>query len=79
MFERESKREKILEARNRELRLKLKTKSAQALTTESGTEIKEKEPSVQMLSDPLVMQAEEDFFQVIHYELYGPDPEPEGN
>ncbi|XP_022901460.1 dynein intermediate chain 3, ciliary-like [Onthophagus taurus] len=60
MFERETKREKILEGRNRELRLKLKAKA------EKGDEI-EKEPSWSPLIfvDHHVMEAEADFLNTI--------------
>lgn len=40
MFEREAKREKILEARHRELRLKEKTQSQIALKPNDQTEIR---------------------------------------
>lgn len=41
MFERESKREKILEAKNRELRLKLKIRSSQLIRETPGEEVKD--------------------------------------
>lgn len=79
MFERESKREKILEARNRELRLKMKTKSAQQLGAESEAELKEKEASqISFGSDPEVVAAEAEFFRVIDVELKGFDPNAKG-
>ncbi|KAF5286702.1 hypothetical protein FQA39_LY16185 [Lamprigera yunnana] len=70
MFERESKREKILEARNRELRLKLKTKSATAIPTGSAQHLdKGAKPSQLSLgTDPAVKAAEEEFFQIIENE-----------
>ena len=63
VFERETRREKILEARNRELRLKLKTKSGTALE-----EVKEKELSEVTFVDPLVEAAEKEFFDIIKRE-----------
>ncbi|KAK4872810.1 hypothetical protein RN001_014839 [Aquatica leii] len=75
MFEREAKREKILEARNREIRLKMKTKSAQALAAESAVEIEKTEVSQDgLLSDPNVIQAEEEFFEIVACELRGQKP-----
>lgn len=82
MFERESRREKILEARNRELRLKMKTKSAQQVVTESEMELMEKdrkEGSATLFMDTHVVAAEKEFFNVIDTELKGPQPEVEGN
>ncbi|KAF5294468.1 hypothetical protein FQR65_LT01594 [Abscondita terminalis] len=74
MFEREAKREKILEARNREIRLKQKTKSAQGLPTESTTAIDKDEKEDALNSDPLVIAAEEEFFEIVDAELKGIKP-----
>lgn len=79
MFERESKREKILEARNREIRLKLKVRSAvltpgpeeTAAEDEEGQELE----SVDSFIDNNVKQAESDFHAVIAAELAEPLPE----
>ncbi|GJQ68712.1 hypothetical protein Trydic_g17247 [Trypoxylus dichotomus] len=82
MFERETRREKILEARNRELRLKHRVRSGTALD-----EQKEKEPSEVVFADSYVISAETEFFQIIkeatkstaeeeeHH--LGPEPEPD--
>lgn len=81
MFERESRREKILEARNREIRLKMKAKSAQQLATESEMEITRKK-KVDLCStgmDPQVEAAEADFFHVIDLEMKGTEPEVVGS
>lgn len=79
MFEREAKREKILEARNREIRLKQRLMSDVGV---EGDEMKEaievfsKAVSTQFFEDPTVIQAEQEFFHVIDYETKGPEPEP---
>lgn len=73
MFERENRREKILEARNRELRLKLKTKSAGMLTDgmleqQSGTSaitIKQSTMNTTNFYDNIVKLAEEEFSKTI--------------
>ncbi|KAB0792213.1 hypothetical protein PPYR_14172 [Photinus pyralis] len=66
MFEREAKREKILEARNREIKLKQKTKSATLVGSESQAHV---ETSIvaddDFESDPNVQTAEDDFYYVI--------------
>lgn len=78
MFEREAKREKILEARNREIRLKQRLMSDLGA---EGEEAKEamggelaKAASAKFFEDPMVIQAEQEFFQVIDYETKGPEP-----
>lgn len=63
MLDREGRREKILEARNREIRLRQRTKIAD----NSHRDILEREtlnkPS--LISDPAVQNAEKEFFTVI--------------
>ncbi|XP_028935447.1 dynein intermediate chain 2, axonemal [Ornithorhynchus anatinus] len=62
MFERETRREKILEARHREMRLKEREKS------ESKEEaVKEEEP--EQNTEELIAKAEEEFFDIIEKEL----------
>ncbi|XP_038613256.1 dynein intermediate chain 2, axonemal [Tachyglossus aculeatus] len=62
MFERETRREKILEARHREMRLKEREKS------ESKDEpVKEEEP--EQNTEELIAKAEEEFFDIIKTEL----------
>lgn len=71
MFERENRREKILEARNRELRLKLKTKSA--ILTEPmsehqsslNTALSHSTMNILNFYDNIVKTAEEDFSRTI--------------
>ena len=80
MFERESKREKILEARNREIRLKLKARSGVALVEEPTQEAAEgeEEPGeeipVDAFFDSSVKQAEAEFYLCIEAET-APPPE----
>ncbi|XP_044269333.1 dynein intermediate chain 3, ciliary [Tribolium madens] len=74
MFERESKREKILEARNREIRLKLKARSAQNVP-EEGLEEEGKPSAVDLFMDSSVVQAESDFYGVVEAEMADPVPE----
>ncbi|ELK12403.1 Dynein intermediate chain 2, axonemal [Pteropus alecto] len=62
IFERETRREKILEAKHREMRLKEKGR-----TEGKDDELKEEEPAVDL--EGLVRKAEEDFFNVIFSEL----------
>jgi dynein intermediate chain 2 len=63
MLERESRREKILEARNREIRLRQRTKIAEI----SHKDISDKEtsckPSIMLVA--AVKNAEKDFFSVV--------------
>ncbi|KAK5640046.1 hypothetical protein RI129_010857 [Pyrocoelia pectoralis] len=67
MFERESRREKILEARNREIRLKMKTKSTQVIGTESLENINNFEPfTASLTKDPGVVASENDFFNIVN-------------
>lgn len=62
IFERETRREKILEARHREMRLKEKSK-----TEARDDEPREEVPSMNL--EELVTKAEEEFFNVIFTEL----------
>lgn len=63
MFERETKREKILEARQREIRLKERSRSEQSREEEGGREEGEESP------DQLIARAENNFFSVVETEL----------
>ncbi|KAB0792517.1 hypothetical protein PPYR_14476 [Photinus pyralis] len=66
MFERENKREKILEARNREIRLKMKTKSTQVIGVESVCHLDNLQPfAVNIAKDPGVRTTEDEFFNTI--------------
>ncbi|XP_039646997.1 dynein intermediate chain 2, axonemal isoform X1 [Perca fluviatilis] len=58
MFERETKREKVLEARQREIRLKERSRSEQSREDEAGREEADQSP------DQLIAKAEEDFYVV---------------
>lgn len=62
IFERETRREKILEARHREMRLKEKGKSEG-----KDDELREEETAVDL--EELVSKAEEEFFDIILSEL----------
>ncbi|XP_019506486.1 PREDICTED: dynein intermediate chain 2, axonemal [Hipposideros armiger] len=62
IFERETRREKILEARHREMRLKEKSK-----TEGKDDELREEASSVNL--EELVSKAEEEFFNIIFTEL----------
>lgn len=74
MFEREGKREKILEVRNREIRLKLKTKATSShLVVEEKTQ--EQEQSI--FADKTVQAAEAEFFEVIKKQLEKQKPPEE--
>lgn len=63
MLERETKREKILEARQRELRLKERSRSEQSREEETGLEDGNHAP------DQLIAKAESDFYSVVEVEL----------
>ncbi|XP_044028014.1 dynein axonemal intermediate chain 2 isoform X1 [Siniperca chuatsi] len=63
MFERETKREKILEARQREIRLKERSRSEQSRDEDGGREDGEDGP------DQLIVRAEKDFHSVVETEL----------
>ncbi|XP_069372599.1 dynein axonemal intermediate chain 2-like isoform X2 [Paralichthys olivaceus] len=62
MFERETKREKILEARQREIRLKERSRSEQSKEEEGGQEEGEESP------DQLILRAENDFSSMVEME-----------
>jgi hypothetical protein len=68
MLDREGRREKILESRNREIRLRQRTK----ITDNSHRDILEREtlnkPS--LISDPAVQNAEKEFFTVIEMVIF---------
>lgn len=63
MFERETKREKILEARQREIRLKERSRSEQSREEEAGREEGEESP------DQLIARVESDFYSTVETEL----------
>nr|XP_018910150.1 PREDICTED: dynein intermediate chain 2, axonemal [Bemisia tabaci] len=64
MFDRESRREKIIEAKLREQRLK--SKAAAKLAAGAGALLKETKPHIQInKDDQLVIQAEEEFFAIL--------------
>lgn len=63
MFERETKREKILEARQRELRLKERSRSEQSREEEAGLEDANRGP------DQLIAKAESNFYCMVEEEL----------
>ncbi|XP_018577180.1 dynein intermediate chain 3, ciliary-like [Anoplophora glabripennis] len=78
MFERESRREKILEARNRELRLKLKqTKQAADNVDEDVAEEEVETVAEGVFQDNFVQQAETEFYQTIEKALAASKPPPE--
>lgn len=62
MLERETKREKILEARQRELRLKERSRSEQSREEEPGLE------DGNHTSDQLIAKAESDFYSIVEAE-----------
>lgn len=62
IFERETRREKILEARHREMRLKEKGKA-------EGKDEDQKDEEMALDLEELVVKAEEEFFDVIFSEL----------
>lgn len=78
MFERESRREKILEVRNREIRLKMKTKTSQMVVADDADEevVKSAED---LFADQHVRQAEKEFYEYIRKETTpeAPPPPPE--
>lgn len=63
MFERETKREKILEARQRELRLKERSRSQQSREDEAPQDDAKDGP------DQLIARAESDFYSTVEAEL----------
>lgn len=80
MFERETKREKILEARNREIRLKQKAKSSHMIVNAEGEEVEEALSAEETMDinafflDKEVLAAEKDFHQVIELEMRLEEP-----
>ncbi|XP_057675233.1 dynein axonemal intermediate chain 2 isoform X1 [Corythoichthys intestinalis] len=64
MLEREAKREKILEARQKELRLKERSRSEQSREDEVGRDAAEREET----PEQLIARAEEDFFSMVEAE-----------
>ncbi|XP_076264362.1 dynein, axonemal, intermediate chain 2 [Rhynchophorus ferrugineus] len=76
MFERESRREKILEARNRELRLKQKTKQPQQAEVLDEEQIMENiaQVSEHVFADNLVQQAEIEFYETFEKEKQASQP-----
>ncbi|KAG7491373.1 hypothetical protein MATL_G00002990 [Megalops atlanticus] len=73
MFERETKREKILEARHREMRLKERSRSEQS-KEEEGKEVHGEESA-----EDLIAQAEKEFFDTVEAELKKREKEEEKN
>ncbi|XP_049458526.1 dynein axonemal intermediate chain 2 [Epinephelus fuscoguttatus] len=69
MFERETKREKILEARQREIRLKERSRSEQSREDDGGREDGDDSP------DQLIARAEDEFYAVTEAELRRRDRE----
>ncbi|XP_021928495.1 dynein intermediate chain 3, ciliary isoform X1 [Zootermopsis nevadensis] len=67
MLERESRRERILEARNREIRLRQRTKMAESLHRDISGKETINTPSI--ILDSAVKNAEKDFFTIIELEL----------
>jgi hypothetical protein len=67
MLDREGRREKILEARNREIRLRQRTKTAD----NSHRDVLERETLNKpfLISDPAVQNAEKEFFTAIEMVL----------
>lgn len=63
MLERESRRERILEARNREIRLRQRTKMAESLHRDISGKETINTPSI--ILDSAVKNAEKDFFTII--------------
>ncbi|XP_051907210.1 dynein axonemal intermediate chain 2 isoform X1 [Hippocampus zosterae] len=64
MLEREAKREKILEARQKELRLKERSRSEQSREDEAGRDAAEREES----PEQLIARAEQEFFIMVEAE-----------
>ncbi|XP_061887106.1 dynein axonemal intermediate chain 2 isoform X2 [Entelurus aequoreus] len=64
MFEREAKREKILEARQKEMRLKERSRSEQSREDQMGQNGADQEETVEQL----IARAEQDFFTIVEAE-----------
>ncbi|KAJ8972987.1 hypothetical protein NQ317_019018 [Molorchus minor] len=78
MFERESHREKILEARNRELRLKLKQEQEKGEEEdEEGHADAEAEMDENVFTDHYVVQSEAEFYEIIQKEIAKNNPTEE--
>lgn len=81
MFEREGRREKILEARNREIKLKLALEAkASGYIVKEGVHAEEEEESEEeveagalFLQDPAIIAATEEFNAIIYAETKGPE------
>ncbi|CAL8309424.1 unnamed protein product [Boreogadus saida] len=73
MFERETKREKILEARQRELRLKERSRSEQGKDEDAGA----REGDGEETPEEMIARAEAEFFEVIDAELRKKEKEEE--
>lgn len=83
MFEREGRREKILEARNREIKLKLALEakaSATAVKEEVPEELDEEglDAGTLFLQDPAIVAATEEFNAIIYTETRGHELVEEG-
>lgn len=63
VLERETKREKILEARQREIRLKERSRSEQSRDEDGGQEDPDESP------EQLIARAEKDFYSTVESEL----------
>lgn len=63
MLERETKREKILESRQREIRLKERSRSEQSRDEDGGQEDTDENP------EELITRAEKDFYSTVELEL----------
>ncbi|XP_056433273.1 dynein axonemal intermediate chain 2 [Gadus chalcogrammus] len=76
MFERETKREKILEARQRELRLKERSRSEQSKDEDAGAAAA-REGDGEETPEEMIARAEAEFFEVIDAELRKKEKEEE--
>lgn len=72
MFERETKREKILEARQREIRLKERSRSEQSREEEAAREEGGEDP------EQLIARAESNFYSLVEAEEKRRDEKDEG-
>ncbi|CAL8260247.1 unnamed protein product [Arctogadus glacialis] len=77
MFERETKREKILEARQRELRLKERSRSEQSKDEDAGAGAAAREGDGEETPEEMIARAEAEFFEVIDAELRKKEKEEE--
>ena len=76
MFERETKREKILEARQREMRLKERSRSEQSKDEDAGAAAA-REGDGEESPEEMIARAEAEFFEVIDAELRRKEKEGE--